>query len=41
VATGGKFLFGEAVSQGRWAGIGIVVLGVTLMQFSGQEEKRK
>jgi len=41
VATGGKFLFGEAVSQGRWAGIGIVVLGVTLMQFSGQEDKRK
>ena len=39
VAVGGRFFFGEAISTGRWAGIGVVVLGVALLQFSDNGEK--
>ncbi len=37
IALGGKLLFGEIISPARWLGIGIVVLGVILMQKSGSK----
>jgi len=40
VTMGGKFLFGESITRGRWLGIAVVMLGVALMQFSMKEEKR-
>ena len=40
VTMGGKFLFGESITRGRWLGIAVVMLGVALMQLSMQEEKR-
>jgi len=40
VTMGGKFLFGESISRGRWLGIAVVMLGVALMQLSMKEEKR-
>lgn len=39
VSVGGKFLFNEFVSPGRWLGIGVVVLGVALLQLSVQGER--
>lgn len=38
VAMGGKFMFGESISSGRWAGIGVVVLGVAMLQLSAKGE---
>lgn len=40
IALGGKVLFGELVSPGRWAGISVVVVGVILMQWSAREDQR-
>lgn len=40
VTMGGKFLFGESITRGRWLGIAVVMLGVALMQLSMKEEKR-
>jgi drug/metabolite transporter (DMT)-like permease len=34
VAMGGKFMFGELISTGRWLGIGVVVVGVAMLQLS-------
>ena len=34
VALGGRFLFAEAISAKRWLGIGVVVLGVAMLQLS-------
>jgi drug/metabolite transporter (DMT)-like permease len=39
VTMGGKFLFGESISAGRWVGIGVVMLGVALMQLSINKEQ--
>ena len=39
VALGGKFFFGEAISSGRWFGIGVVVLGVAMLQLSAKGEQ--
>lgn len=37
VAVGGKVLFGEMISTGRWLGICVVVIGVAMLQFSNRE----
>jgi drug/metabolite transporter (DMT)-like permease len=34
VAVGGRLIFGEVISTGRWLGIGVVVAGVAMLQFS-------
>lgn len=34
VAVGGKVFFAEFISGGRWLGIGIVVIGVAMLQMS-------
>lgn len=34
VALGGHFLFGESIQVGRWTGIGVITLGVSLLAFS-------
>ncbi|HEY6349384.1 MAG TPA: EamA family transporter [Candidatus Angelobacter sp.] len=39
VALGGKFIFGEMISPQRWLGIGVVMLGVAMMQLSAREQK--
>lgn len=39
VSVGGKLWFGETISTMRWTGIGIVVLGVALLQFSSGEDQ--
>lgn len=39
VSMGGKVLFGENISTGRWIGIGVVVAGVALLQLSVKGEK--
>lgn len=39
VSVGGKLWFGETISPARWAGIGIVVLGVALLQLSSGEDQ--
>jgi multidrug transporter EmrE-like cation transporter len=39
VAVGGRFMFAENISSGRWAGIGVVVLGVAMLQLSAKGEK--
>lgn len=39
VALGGKFIFGELISGQRWLGIGIVVIGVAMLQLSAREQK--
>lgn len=39
VSAAGSLLFGEHLSHGRWLGIGLVVLGVALLQFSVNGEK--
>lgn len=39
VCVGGKFFFGEFISAGRWLGIGVVVLGVALLQLSVRGER--
>ena len=38
VSVGGKLLFNETISAGRWTGIAIVVLGVALLQRSVKED---
>lgn len=38
VALGGKILFHERISTGRWIGIAVVALGVVLMQWSAKEK---
>lgn len=38
VAIGGKLLFGESISTGRWLGIVTVIIGVALMQWSAKSE---
>lgn len=40
VAVGGKFIFGEVISAGRWAGIAVVVAGVAMLQLSDSGEKQ-
>ncbi len=40
VAVGGKFMFGEAVPPVRWAGIGVVVVGVAMLQLSNDGIKQ-
>jgi drug/metabolite transporter (DMT)-like permease len=40
VTLGGLWLLGETVSFERWAGIFVVMSGVTLMQTSGTEGRR-
>lgn len=40
VAVGGRFLFNESVSPARWAGIGVVVIGVAMLQFSDKGVKQ-
>ncbi|HLJ90385.1 MAG TPA: hypothetical protein VKZ53_26490 [Candidatus Angelobacter sp.] len=37
VTLGGKFLFGEVIPSGRWIGIGVVAIGVGLLQLSAKE----
>ena len=39
VSVGGKLWFGESISPARWTGIGIVVLGVALLQLSSGEDQ--
>lgn len=39
VSVGGRLWFGETISSARWTGIGIVVLGVALLQFSSGEDQ--
>ena len=39
VSVGGKLWFGEIISPVRWTGIGIVVLGVALLQLSSGEDQ--
>lgn len=39
VSVGGKLWFGETISPARWTGIGIVVLGVALLQLSSGEDQ--
>lgn len=39
VSLGGKLLFGEATSPGRWTGIAVVVAGVALLQLSMREQR--
>lgn len=39
VAMGGRFAFGEAIPSGRWIGIGVVVLGVAMLQLSAKGEE--
>lgn len=39
VAVGGKVMFGEVISAGRWLGIGVVVIGVAMLQLSDREAK--
>jgi drug/metabolite transporter (DMT)-like permease len=39
VALGGKFMFGEHLSSGRWLGIGVVVLGVAMLHLSDREAR--
>ncbi|HWZ45611.1 MAG TPA: hypothetical protein VNW97_19205 [Candidatus Saccharimonadales bacterium] len=39
VSLGGKILFDEKISSGRWLGIAVVVAGVALMQLSATGEK--
>lgn len=39
VSVGGKFLFDEVISPVRWLGIGVVVLGVALLQLSVRGER--
>lgn len=39
VSIGGKLLFNETISAGRWTGIAVVVLGVALLQRSMKEEQ--
>jgi uncharacterized membrane protein len=39
VALGGRFIFGETISSGRWFGIAIVVLGVAMLQLSAKGTK--
>jgi drug/metabolite transporter (DMT)-like permease len=34
VAVGGKLFFAEFISAGRWLGIGVVVVGVAMLQIS-------
>jgi drug/metabolite transporter (DMT)-like permease len=36
VALGGKLLFNEVVHPSHWAGIGIVMIGIALLNRSGQ-----
>jgi drug/metabolite transporter (DMT)-like permease len=38
VALGGKFMLEELIPPGRWLGIGVVMIGVALLQFSAKEE---
>ena len=40
VAVGGKFMFGELISTGRWLGIGVVVIGVAMLQLSDRGAKQ-
>jgi len=39
VSVGGRVLFDEKISSGRWTGIAVVVAGVALMQLSATREK--
>jgi len=39
VALGGKFMFGETISAERWLGIGVVMIGVAMLQFSAKEDR--
>lgn len=39
VALGGKFMFGEVISSQRWLGIGVVMIGVAMLQLSARGEK--
>lgn len=39
VAVGGKVIFGEVISAGRWLGIGVVVIGVAMLQLSDREAR--
>ena len=39
VALGGKFIFGEAISAERWLGIGVVMTGVAMLQFSAKGDR--
>jgi drug/metabolite transporter (DMT)-like permease len=39
VTLGGRFLFGEGIPPARWLGIGVVVLGVAMLQLSARGEK--
>jgi len=39
VSVGGRFLFNEIVSPTRWLGIGVVVIGVALLQLSVQGDR--
>jgi len=39
VALGGKLMFGEVVSSQRWFGIGIVMIGVAMLQLSARGER--
>lgn len=34
VCLGGKFLFSESISTGRWVGIAVVVAGIAMLQLS-------
>jgi drug/metabolite transporter (DMT)-like permease len=34
VAVGGRLIFGEVISPGRWLGIAVVVAGVAMLQLS-------
>ena len=39
VALGGKFMLGETISTERWLGIGIVMIGVAMLQFSAKGDR--